>query len=142
MNYIVSIEGQSIPLPEEIGSSDDAVKRALAPYYPEAANAMLTRVTQGDTTTITVIKKAGTKGRGLAALIACPGGKNPAMTLYEEINALDELARMDPLTLLEMDARIEEAITAGGQQAEAVAFAAKRLIRSAAQPAPVIILGF
>lgn len=60
--YQITIEGQTIPVPPEIGSSDAAVKAALAPYFPDAANAMITRSEKGDVVTVNVVKKAGSKG--------------------------------------------------------------------------------
>ena len=89
MNYNVLIEGQTIPVPEEIGASDEAVKRALTPFYPEVANAMVTRVVKEETTTITVVKRAGTKGAGMQDLVDCAGGRNPAIALYEELQRLE-----------------------------------------------------
>lgn len=140
MNYSVQIEGQTIPVPEEIGASDDAVKRALTPFYPEAANAMITRVTKDETVTITVVKKAGTKGApGFDDLVACQERKNPAIALYEEIQ---NTTTVDPVQLLELDARIEKAIEEGRAQAGAVEFAAKRLQAAAPRPSTVVVVGF
>ena len=62
MNYLIKIEGQEIPVPEEIGKSDESVKQVLTPYYPQAANSLITRVEKDDLVTITVVKQAGTKG--------------------------------------------------------------------------------
>jgi hypothetical protein len=140
MNYKVLIEGQEIPVPEEIGSSDQAVKMALTPYYPEAANAMITRVEKDGTVTITVVKKAGTKGApGFDDLVACQERKNPAIALYEEIQ---NITAADPVELLELDARLEKAIDEGRAQAGAVESAAKRLQAAAPSPAVMVVLGF
>jgi hypothetical protein len=146
MNYIISIEGQTIPVPEEIGKDDEAVKRALAPFYPEATNAMLTRVTKEETTTITVIKKAGTKGqtptlvgRGIEYMFACQGGKNAAIAMYEELQAKGE---MDVVEMLEMDQRIDDAIGLGQAQEEQVEYAERRLKRARAQASTAVVEGF
>jgi hypothetical protein len=141
MSYVVKIEGQEIPVPDEIGGNDEAVKRALTPYYPEVANAMITRVEKDGVTTITVVKRAGTKGADpLEHLLACEGGKNPAIALCEEIEA-DDQAR-DPLYLVDLDARIEAAIEAGEQQARMVDRALERLKKTSAIPAPDVVMGF
>jgi hypothetical protein len=143
MNYNVLVEGQTIPVPEDIGANDESVKRALTPFYPEVANALITRTEKDGTTTITVIKKAGSKGlTGLDYLIACPGGKNPAIALYEKFQALDAVNETDPLALLEMDAQIEEAITVGSDQSDSVVYALKRLTKSAPHCSRVVIRGF
>jgi hypothetical protein len=143
MNYNVLIEGQTIPVPEEIGVTDEMIKRALTPYYPEVANAMMTRVAIDDTTTITVVKRAGTKGshqvQGLQSLIDCAGGRNPTIVLYEEIQSME---LQDPVKLLELDARIEQVMDQGCKLGRAVEYAADRLKATSPQPAPMIILGF
>ena len=148
MSYVVTIEGQKIPLPDEIGSDDVKVRQALAPYFPDAANALITRTEKDGETTISVIKKAGTKGvpstkgllAGLQALQDGPGGKNPAVMLYEEIKR-----RVDPLSpeeLLVLDSRIQQAIDDGQRQRKALVYAVKRLIEARPQPAPEIVQGF
>jgi hypothetical protein len=143
MTYNVIIEGQTIPVPEEIGASDEAVKRALSPFYPEVANAMITRVASGETTTITVVKRAGSKGMdALADLLEMPASQNPAVELYEEIQMRDASGMTDPIALLAIDQRIERALEEGERQAAAVDWALERLERSKAQPAPELVLGF
>ena len=51
-------EGQTIELPDEIAASDELIRKALAPFYPDVANAEIQRGDKG----ITVIKRAGPKG--------------------------------------------------------------------------------
>ena len=127
-SYTVKIEGQTIPLPEEIAKDDDSVKRALAPY---------------DTVEITVVKRAGTKGLlPLQHLVTYPEGRNPAIELNEQIVRRAADGELTPLELLELEPLINNAIQDGKAQAEAVMDALKRLNRSAAQPAPVVITGF
>ena len=143
MQYVVSIEGQNIQLPAGIGERDEDVKRAMAPFFPEVANAMLTRKTEGETTTITVVKRAGSKGlAGLAYLDNCAGGVNPAVALYQDLQKAGELVDPDPAYLLELDARVDQALKDGEDQAKAVEYAANRLARAVASPAPILIEGF
>jgi len=159
MNYIVKIEGQEIPVPEEIGATDEAVKRALAPFYPDAANAMITRVDNEGTVTITVVKRAGSKGlttdfdhgsngleegagtAPLQALIECLGGKNPAVVLYEEL-AEREREGVDLEALLVLDGQIGQALEAGEKDFQAVGAAYSRLRESRPRPAPELVVGF
>ena len=57
------VEGQEIELPEEIAVSDDAIRKAIAPLFPQSANATIQRTTDGQgRTTIKLTKQAGTKG--------------------------------------------------------------------------------
>ncbi|HWR66096.1 MAG TPA: hypothetical protein VN364_08250 [Bellilinea sp.] len=142
-SYTVKIEGQVIPLPEEIAKDDEGVKRALAPYYPEAANAMITRVEKDGNIEITVVKRAGTKGLlPLQHLVECPEGRNSAIELNEQIVRRAADGDLTPLDLLELEPLIDTAIQDGKAQAEAIEGTLKRLTRSAAQPAPVVITGF
>lgn len=140
MIYNVVIEGQTIPVPEEIGTSDEAVKRALTPFYPEAASAMITRVEKDGVTTISVVKRAGSKGMDF--LVQCAGGKNPAVALYEEIEAQEREGALDPMQVLALDGKIDQALEEGEKQAKAVEYATKRLVQAAARPAPMVIQGF
>lgn len=148
MQYVVKIEGQDIPVDETIGASDETVKRALAPFFPDAANALITRTAKDDVTTITVVKRAGPKGASnqtpLTHLLNCPGGKNPVIALYEEIAGADGNAVMpsDPEQILGVNSRIDEAIEAGEKQRQAVESARKRLDSARPVPAPVLVLGF
>ena len=143
MNYIISIEGQTIPVPEEIGKDDSAVKKALAPFYPQVANAMITRTTKDDTTTVNVVKQAGTKGgySVFDVLSSCPGGQNTAIKLYRELSNLPDSA-LDPQALLELDARLEQAIQDGEEESNMVDKALKRLCKARAVPANLVVEGF
>jgi len=60
--YVAMIEGKEIPVPAEIAEDDAAVTKALAPYYPQAREAELTRTTNGDRVVITVTPIAKAKG--------------------------------------------------------------------------------
>jgi len=149
MNYIIVIEGQNIPVPEEIGASDENVKKALAPFYPDAANAMITRVTKDETVTVTVIKKAGTKGgrrkrrddrTPLERLIACKGGMNPALELYRKFQALE--GELGPEAALSLGSEIDRALDDGARQMEALQKAQTRLLKAAPLAAPALVTGF
>ena len=150
MNYMIVIEGQHIPVPEEIGASDAAVKAALTPTWPDAANAMITRVTKDDLVTVTVVKKAGTKGarRGkkgerrlpLQYLVSCKGGMNPAIALYQELQGRD--GGLSPEETLELGDQVEGAIEAGQKQYQKVREARERLEKAQAVAAPGLAAGF
>ena len=63
-NYIIKIEGQSIPVPAEIGSSDEQIRTTLSQYFEGIKNSKIERTVQpnGDVI-VDVCKLAGTKGR-------------------------------------------------------------------------------
>jgi len=138
---VAVIEGQRIPLPAEIAASDDLIRRALAPFYPDAANAQLSRAEQDGVLTVTVVKRAGSKGNLLGYLQMCPGGKNPVIALYEAIRGSD-LAALDAYAQLELAHRVEQALAEGEAQGEAVRRSAHRLAPAAPQLAPGLLLGF
>ena len=146
MNYLIKIEGQEIPVPEEIGKSDESVKQVLTPYYPQAANSLITRVQKDDLVTITVVKQAGTKGvmipdeEILEGLIQCEGGKNSAVALYEVFR--ENIPFKDPYTLLRMSGEIDEALSKGQDEAHMCDQSFQRIVESQAQPASIVVPGF
>ena len=144
MNYQILIEGQTIPIPEEIGGDDEMVRKTLAPFYPDAANAMITRVEKDGITTVNVVKRAGTKGnyqQALETLEDCQGGENPAIALYRQIQ-LNVWEELGPEELLALDGQIEQALVEGEQQAKAVEHAQKRLAETRPVAAQAIVVGF
>ena len=76
MKYVVSIEGQMIPMPAEIATDDGKIKAALVPLFPGAANSKIIRSNpQDDTILVTVVKKAGDKGAVTGNKSAVTGDK-------------------------------------------------------------------
>ena len=143
MNYIISIEGQTIPVPEEIGKDDSSVIKALAPFYPQVAKALITRTTKDDTVTVNVVKQASTKGgySVFDVLANCPSSQNPAFELYRQLSNLPDSA-LEPEKLLEMDARLEQAIQEGEADADMLEKALKRLHKARAVPSSLVVEGF
>jgi hypothetical protein len=88
MNYKISIEGQEIDMPEEIAGDDGALKSALSPYFPGAANAKFMRSEPKDgVITVTVVKQAGTKGAtpsSIDVIIKRPSGKTETQSFLDE----------------------------------------------------------
>jgi len=62
-NYIIKIEGQSIPVPAEIGISDEQIRDTLSLYFEGVKNSQIHRNVQpnGDVI-VDVCKQAGPKG--------------------------------------------------------------------------------
>jgi hypothetical protein len=130
MNYQISIETQIIPVPPEIGISDDLTKKCLQPYFPEVANALLTRVEKDGMVTITVTKRAGTKG-GWQDLIDIPESRNPVIALQAELKDIHP-AQLGMEEILKIESRIDEIVEEGTNQNKSVEFSLKRL--QAARP--------
>ena len=114
--YVITIEGQAIPVPPEIGADDTKVRAALAPYFPDAANALISRSEKDNQVTVNVTKKAGSKGAAgelIQALSDAPAGQNPAVALYMRFGAGEDLG---PVELLQFAKQIDWAIEAGLEQ--------------------------
>lgn len=62
MPYILIVEGQKIPLTDEVAATDETIRAALVPFYPEVATADIKREVVNEVTLIKMVKKAGTKG--------------------------------------------------------------------------------
>jgi len=63
-NYSIKIEGQSIPVPPEIGSSDEQIRATLGQYFEGIKNSKIERTVQSNGNIIVeVCKLAGVKGR-------------------------------------------------------------------------------
>lgn len=141
--YKIMIEGQEIPVPEEIGASDENVKKALAPFFPDAANAMITRTEKDGVVTVNVIKKAGTKGANspLEILVSIPESKNPAVELYEQLQTIFPEG-MSAEGLVAFNDEIERTIQDGEKQGAAIEAAKKRLQAALPAPAPAVVVGF
>ena len=145
MQYVVAHEGQSIPVPAEIGADEQKLRRALSTIIPGIAEAKITSTVKDDLTTFTIIKTAGTKGAGhaspLAALAQCEGGINPAVAYFQSVERVD-LTSLSPDAALRMDAQISEALVEGQEQFELLEKALARLAASAPIASPRIVLGF
>jgi len=152
--YKILIEGQTIPVPPEIGENDENVKKALAPFFPEAATAMITRTEKDGVITVNVVKRAGSKGNPtlnrsakldagnpLQALRKCREGTNPAVALYLEISQADPSA-LEAEALLALDKRISKAVEEGKEQGQQMERARRRLKESDALAAPELVAGF
>lgn len=59
---ILAADGTTIELPDEVAATDESLRSALTPVYPDLANATFDRKTAEGVTTVTVRKVAGTKG--------------------------------------------------------------------------------
>lgn len=142
MQYIVSHEGQTIPVPAEIGADEQKLRRALSSIIPGIAEAKITVDVKEDQTTFTIIKTAGTKGaHPLEILIACKGGLNPTVAYYQAIAQLD-LTALSAEAATRMDAEIEQALTDGKKHYQQIEKSLQRLAASRSVAAPKIILGF
>jgi len=138
------IEGQSLELPENIAVNDDAVRRAIAPLFPQIASARFERVTDRDgRTVLKVTKEAGTKGLTPQSLVdalqRCPRHVNPALILARQLHDTTPSRVEDILTL---ETRLDKAIQQGEHELQVTHAIVTRLLHTPAVPASATPIGF
>lgn len=140
------VEGQTLELPPDIAVSDDAIRRVIAPLYPQAANATIQRVTDGNgITSIKLTKQAGTKGTYDAILNRLKRSRphvNPAFTLYQQLHAASASTRYKPEEILTLQRHIKQAITHGEQELKATHDILQRLHAAPGHASTVPPIGF
>ena len=140
------IEGQTLELPEDVAVSDDGIRRVLAPLFPQAANATIQRVTDGNgVTTIKLTKQAGTKGSYQPILDRLTRAKphvNPAFTLYQQLHAASNPHRYKPEEILTLQRRVKRAITEGEEELHATHDIVQRLRTAPGHASTLPPLGF
>jgi hypothetical protein len=138
------IEGQSLELPENIAVNDDAVRRAIAPLFPQIASARFERVTDKDgRTELKVTKEAGVKGLTPETLVdtlkRCPRHINPALALSHKLQQANINQIEDILTL---ERQVEAAIQKGEYELKVTNAIFTRLLHAPAVPSSKTPLGF
>jgi hypothetical protein len=78
---ILSGDGMIIEIEDEIARSDDLLKRALSPHYPDLANAFISREEKDGLLKVTVSKRAGPKG---GYKVGNPTSTNPVVLALDE----------------------------------------------------------
>jgi hypothetical protein len=138
----------------DIAQDDNKVRAAMTPFFPGAANSIITRTTDqaSDTVTVHVQKKAGTKGVAAGVAVAggidpvahlqqCEGGRNPAIVLWQEMERL-RVGDVDPETMLALNDRISQAVDQGSKEAAAVDKALERIQKAQPIPGRSLMVGF
>ncbi|MBA5865377.1 MAG: hypothetical protein GDA67_01625 [Nitrospira sp. CR1.3] len=142
----LQIEGQTLELPPDVAVSDDAIRRVIAPLFPQAANATIQRATDGNgVTTIKLTKQAGTKGTYATILDRLKRSKphvNPAFMLYQQLHAASALERYKPEEILTLQQRVKQAISVGEQELQATHDFLKRLQAAPGHASSIPPVGF
>ena len=115
MQYLLKLEGQEIPLTPEVAATDQTIRDAIAPFFPEATTAQIKREQTDGITVIRLVKKAGTKGNGWKNLVAVPHQLNPAIALSWQLKLAEIQGELTLETLLEIQPLLQSAIQEGEQ---------------------------
>ncbi|MBD2180305.1 hypothetical protein H6S82_00765 [Planktothrix sp. FACHB-1355] len=118
---IVILEGQKIPLTPEQSVTDESIVNTLLPFYPDVANATISRKVVDGEEHIEIVKKVGTKGNFnlIKSLQTAPELINPALSLSWKLKQLEILGQLTLETLVSISEEIEVAIAQGEQATKA-----------------------
>ena len=145
MTTYVVIEGRPpIEVPDEIADDDQAIVKALVPFYPQAAEAELKREAGPETgdVTVKVIPQGKTKGscdQVLTLLKNAPRHVNPAVALCLRLEAQGP---SQPEALIALKDEIGAAITQGEEEIEFVDEVLRALQKARAVPSTTVPTGF
>ncbi|MBO3458445.1 hypothetical protein G7B40_025200 [Aetokthonos hydrillicola Thurmond2011] len=144
MPYIVILEGQETPISDEVGATDQTLRDALTPFYPEVSTAEIKREEKDGNTYIRIVKRAGTKGQGniMQIFIQSEQTINPAITLTLQLKILELQGEMHIENLLLLQSQINKAISSGREWNTAVERSLKILKQSPPKPSQTPITGF
>ncbi len=119
----ITTDGSEFEVADEIARNDQKLQEALTPFYPELANAEITRSEQEGRLIVTMVKRAGTKGNGftdvLAVLRDSPEEFNPALVLQHKMIQMQKEGKLDLRKILRMQPEIRFAVNEGMKQIEA-----------------------
>ena len=142
----ISIEGQTLQLPPEVAVSDDAIRRAMSPIFPQIATATLSRTTNpaDGSTIIKAIKQAGTKGHYdtiLTKLKNSPQHINPIFPLYQRLYGNNgPFENAETFFLIQND--IGKALRDGESEHQAIENIRQRLLDAPSHPSSTIPVAF
>lgn len=145
MTTFIVIEGRPpIQVPDEIADDDQAIVKALVPFYPQAAEAELKREAGPETgdVTVKVIPQGKTKGgcdQVLASLKNAPRHLNPAVALCLRIEVQGP---SQPEALIAIKDEIGAAIEQAEEEIEYVDATLRALQSASAVPSTNVPLGF
>lgn len=129
---IIILEGQRISLIPEQCATDESIVNTLLPFYPDVANATISRKVVDGEEHIEIVKKVGTKGNLnlIKSLQTAPESINPALSLSYQLKELEIQGKLTLEILLSISEEIEQAIAQGEQATKATNSAIANLTAS------------
>ncbi|MEH1780877.1 MAG: hypothetical protein V7L26_17540 [Nostoc sp.] len=143
---IIKLDGQDINIDDAIARSDEDLKSVLVPFYPQLANAQITRETTPDGLLIVkMIKQAGPKGNEttIESLKNAPNQLNPAIDLSWK--AKQKFFSNSPIELkdvIDLQPQIQAALKNGQEEKESINRAKAFLRHCPPQASNITISGF
>ncbi|MFB2891647.1 hypothetical protein ACE1CI_01765 [Aerosakkonemataceae cyanobacterium BLCC-F50] len=133
---IIILEGQRISLISEQCATDESIVNTLLPFYPDVANATISRKVVDGEEHIEIVKKVGTKGNFdlIKSLQTAPESINGALSLSWKLKQLEIQGQLTLETLINISEEIEVAIAQGEQATKATNSALANLIASPSIP--------
>ena len=114
MPYKLFLEGQVLDLPDEVASTDDTLRNAFVPFFPELGTADIKRQEKDGITEIRMVKRAGTKGNVITqSLIDSEMEINPALELTWQLKQLERSKALSIEELISFQEQISNAIDVG-----------------------------
>ena len=142
----ISTDGTEFEVKDDIARDDQRLREALTPFYPEMANAEITRAEQDGKLIVTMAKRAGTKGFNrsdvLTVLRSAMETVNPAVLMQDKLRQMEERGELDVRKLMRMQPEIRQAMNDGKKQIEEVKESFKLLGEGKSVPARSIPVGF
>ena len=142
MPYKLFLEGQEIPLSDEVAATDDTLRNAMIPFFPEVGTADIRREEKNGITEIRMVKRAGTKGNVvIQSLIDSNSEVNPALSLSWQLKELERSGDLDIDKLIGFQQQITNAITTGEDWEKTVTDTLKALSKCQPIPSSVQVTG-
>jgi hypothetical protein len=142
----ISTDGTEFELKDDIARDDQRLREALTPFYPEMANAEITRSELDGKLIVTMAKRAGTKGFSrsdvLTVLRNAMETVNPAVLMQDKLRQMEELGELDVRKLMRLQPEIRRAMNDGQKQIEEVKASFKLLGEGMPVAARSIPVGF
>lgn len=114
MPYRLFLEGQIIDLSDEVASTDDTLRNAFIPFFPEMGTADIRRQEKDGIIEIRILKRAGTKGNAIMqSLINSEIEINPALNLTWQLKQLERDGTLSVEQLVSFQEQISNAINTG-----------------------------
>lgn len=114
MSYKLFLEGQIIDLSDDVAATDDTLRTAFVPFFPELGTADIKRQEKDGITEIRMVKRAGTKGNAIMqSLIDSKMEINPALELTWQLKKLERSNSLSIKELISFQEQINSAIDTG-----------------------------